>query len=53
LAQFQVLPQPLTDTPFDPAAWLSAQNASVLLIGVMLVGVLLSLTEMAIFKLKL
>ncbi len=53
LAGFQVLPRPLTDTPFDPAAWLSAQNASVLLIGVMLVGLLLSLTEMAIFKLKL
>ena len=53
LGQFQVLPRPLTDAPLDQAAWLSAQNAAVLLIGVLLVGVLLSLTEMAIFKLKL
>ncbi len=53
LAQFQVLPRSLSDAPFEPAAWLSAQNASVLLIGVLMVGIILSLTEMAIFKFKL
>jgi len=35
------------------SAWLSAENAAVLLIGVLLVGVLLQLTELVIFRVKL
>lgn len=53
LAQFQILPHALDDRPLDQAAWLSAENAAVLLIGVLLVGAILHLTELAIFRLKL
>jgi hypothetical protein len=53
LTQFQILPHPLTDKPIEQAAWLSAENAAILMIGVLLVGVILQLTELAIFRLKL
>ncbi len=53
LAQFQILPHALNERPLDQAAWLSAENAAVLLIGVLLVGAILQLTELAIFRLKL
>lgn len=53
LSQFQVLPHVLDERPLDQVAWLSAENAAVLLIGVLLVGLLLQLTELAIFRLKL
>lgn len=53
LSQLQVLPHALEDHPLEQAAWLSAENAAILLIGVLLVGVILQLTELAIFRLKL
>jgi hypothetical protein len=53
LSQFRLLPHPLTDHPLEQVAWLSAENAAVLLIGVLLVGVLLQLTELVIFRVKL
>jgi len=53
LAQFQLLPKSLTETVFEQASWLSAENGAVLLIGVLLVGVLLQITELAIFRAKL
>jgi hypothetical protein len=53
LAQFQVLPRSFGNQPLESIAWLSAQNAIVLLIGVLLVGMLLSVTEVLIFRLKL
>ncbi len=53
LAQFQILPHTLDERPLDQVAWLSAENGAVLLLGVLLVGVILQLTELAIFRLKL
>ena len=53
LAEFQVLPHPLTDRPLQEISWVSAQGATVLLIGVLLVGLLLRLTEVTIFRFKL
>jgi len=53
LAQFQLLPKPLTETVFEQASWLSAENGAVLLMGVLLVGVYLQVTELAIFRAKL
>ncbi len=53
LNQFQLLPHKLTDTPLQQVQWISAENAAVLLIGVLLVGILLQITEFAIFRAKL
>ncbi len=53
LARFQILPRSLTDRPLEQVAWLSAENAAVVLIGVLLVGIILQLTEVTIFRLKL
>lgn len=53
LAQFQLLPHRLTDKPLESVSWLSAENAAVLLIGVLIVGLILQLTELAIFRIKL
>ena len=52
LAQFQVLPHPLTDRPLEAAPWLNAENAVVVVIGVLAVAVILQLTELAVFRLK-
>ena len=53
LATLQILPRTLSDQPLEQVAWLSAENASVVLIGVLLVGIILQLTEVTIFRLKL
>ncbi|MCJ7749889.1 MAG: hypothetical protein MUQ65_02155, partial [Armatimonadetes bacterium] len=53
LAGLQILPRTLSDQPLEQVAWLSAENTSVVLIGVLLVGIILQLTEVAIFRLKL
>jgi hypothetical protein len=53
LAQFQLLPHKLSDTPIQQIDWISAENAAVLLIGVLVVGLILQLTELAIFRIKL
>ncbi len=51
LGQLQVLPQhTIPGTAFD--TWLSAENVMVVLIGIFVVGVLLQLTEVVIFRLK-
>ncbi len=52
LAQFQVLPHPLAGKPFEAAPWLSAENAVVVIIGVLVVALILQLTEVAVFRLK-
>ena len=53
LGSLQILPRTLSDQPLEQVAWLSAENASVVLIGVLLVGIILQLTEVTIFRLKL
>lgn len=53
LSSLQILPRTLSDQPLEQVAWLSAENACVVLIGVLLVGIILQLTEVAIFRLKL
>jgi hypothetical protein len=53
LANLQILPRTLSNQPLEQVAWLSAENVSVVLIGVLLVGIVLQLTEVAIFRLKL
>jgi len=53
LSNLQILPRALSDQPLEQVAWLSAENASVVLIGVLLVGIILQVTEVAIFRLKL
>ncbi|MFB3882128.1 MAG: hypothetical protein ACE149_12750 [Armatimonadota bacterium] len=53
LAGFQLLPHRLSDAPLQQVQWISAENAAVLLIGVLLVGLILQLTELAIFRVKL
>jgi hypothetical protein len=52
LEQMQVLPHALTDAPLEQAPWMSAENAIVLMLGVLVVAVVLQLTEVAIFRLK-
>ncbi len=52
LAQLQVLPHTLTYRPYQEASWFSAEGAAVLLIGVLLVGIILHLMEVAVFRLK-
>jgi len=53
LAQFQLLPHPLSDKPLEAVAWLSAENAAIILIGVLVLGALLQITELLIFRVKL
>lgn len=53
LGQFQLLPHKLTDTPIESVSWLSAENVAVLLMGVLILGLLLQLAELAIFRIKL
>jgi hypothetical protein len=53
LVQFQILPHRLDDAPLQQASWISAENAAVILLGVLLVGIILQLTEFAVFRLKL
>ncbi|HUU53467.1 MAG TPA: hypothetical protein VMY87_00985 [Armatimonadota bacterium] len=53
LGNLQILPRTLSHQPLEQVAWLSAENATVLLIGVLFVGIILQLTEVAIFRLKL
>lgn len=53
MAKLQILPRALSDQPLEQVAWLSAENTTVVLIGVLLVGIILQLTEFAIFRLKL
>ena len=53
LARFQVLPESVRAHPLEGVSWFSAENAAILLLGVLLVGVLLQLTELAVFRLKL
>jgi hypothetical protein len=53
LDKLQVLPHSLTQAPLDQAAWLSAPNVTVVIVGILLVGIILQLTETAIFRLKL
>ena len=50
LAEYQVLPHALSNKPLEAAPWLSAENAIVLVIGVVVVGVILQLTELALFR---
>jgi len=52
LAQFQVLPHPFTDRPLEAAPWLNAQNAVVFIVGVLVVGLILQLTEVVVFRFK-
>lgn len=53
LSQFQLLPHPLSDKPIETVAWLSAENVVILLIGVLVLGFLLQITELLIFRVKL
>lgn len=53
LGTLQVLPHRLEDAPLEQASWLCAENASVVLIGVLLVAVILQLIELWVFRLKL
>lgn len=53
LNQFQLLPHELTDKPLEVASWLSAENIAIVVIAVLLVGLLLQLTELVIFRIKL
>lgn len=52
LSGMQVLPDTLTDTPLEAASWLTAENAVVVMVGVITVGIILQLTEVAVFRLK-
>ena len=53
LDKFQILPHSLTNAPLDQASWLSAPNVTVVVVGILLVGIILQLTEVAVFRLKL
>jgi hypothetical protein len=53
LNQFQLLPHELTDKPIEMAPWISAENVAIGVIAVLVVGLVLQLTELAIFRLKL
>ena len=52
LSGMQVLPETLTDTPLEAASWLTAENAAVVMVGVITVGIILQLTEVAVFRFK-
>jgi hypothetical protein len=52
LAEYQVLPHPLADHKLEGAAWLSAENAVVVVMGVLVVGLILQVTELAVFRFK-
>ena len=52
LAEMQVLPDSLRDSPLEAASWLTAENAVVVIVGVIAVGIILQLTEVAVFRLK-
>jgi len=52
LADMQVLPATLTDAPLEAASWLTAENAVVVIVGVITVGIILQLTEVAVFRFK-
>ena len=52
LSDMQVLPDTLTDTPLEAASWLTAENTVVVIVGVITVGVILQLSEVAVFRLK-
>jgi len=52
LARMQILPHGLTDAPLEHAAWLSAENAIIFMLGVLMVAVILQLTELAVFHFK-
>jgi len=53
LSGMQLLPDTLTDSPLEAASWLTAENAVVVIVGVIAVGIILQLTEVAVFRLKL
>lgn len=53
LSQRLAVPLPIMDNPIQEAQWLSAENAIILLVGILVAAVLLQLTELAIFRLKL
>jgi len=53
LDKFQILPHSLTNTPLDQASWLSAPNVTVVVVGILALGIILQLTEVAVFRLKL
>jgi hypothetical protein len=53
LSGMQVLPHALTDQPMQGWGWVSAENATILVLGLLAVSVILQLTEAAVFRLKL
>ncbi len=53
LARWSILPHKLTDAPIQYAPWLSAENAMIVLVGIILLGIMLQLLEVAVFRLKL
>jgi hypothetical protein len=53
LDKFQILPHSLTNAPLDQASWLSAPNVTVVVVGILVLGIILQLTEVAVFRLKL
>lgn len=52
LSHVQVLPDAFPDQTIQGFEWLSAENMVVVITGLLVVGVLLQLTEVAIFRLK-
>jgi hypothetical protein len=52
LGTLQVLPHALTDQPLQGLQWLSAENAMIVIIGLILVSLFLHLTEVAVFRFK-
>jgi len=53
LIQIHILGPGHSDASFHQVDWMSAENAAVLLIGVLVVGIVLQITELAIFRVKL
>ncbi len=53
LSQWRILPHKLSDAPIQYAPWLSAENAMIVMFGVLLLAVMLRLLEVGVFRLKL
>jgi len=52
-SQLQILPHPFADTPVQGIEWLSAENVIIFVTGLLCVGLILQMMEIAIFRLKL
>jgi len=53
VSQYSIIPHQLTDRPLEIMTWFSGPNFAIAIVGVILLAVILQLTEMAVFHLKL